>query len=245
MLNKEFLDTLKRLAECCFILIAIPLSYVGDRFFVKYGWKFSDIFTGVYVAIVFVYAAYSGVTIFQAEKKDRAFEYVLSIPVSKLKILKSKILPRILSLTFLYLLLIILTDNRSTSIYEGLFIYYIFFISLFLSFTIDSVIIGFLGISLLFGLYFFSAQSISYIAWKIHLIPSIYSGRLLTQIISALLLLTPFGIAFWKIYKNLDAKPLKLQLKPYYTISLPSLLIFLILILKFYRDYLMQMRALK
>lgn len=236
---------MKRLAECCFILIAIPIGYIWDIFFVKFGWKFSDMFTGVYVAIVFAYAAYSGVTIFQAEKKDRAFEYVLSLPISKLEIFKNKILPRILSLTFLYLILVILTNNKSTSIQEGLFLYYIFFISLFLSFTIDSVIIGFLGISLLFGLYFFSAQSISYLAWKIHLIPSIYSGRVLTQIISALLLLTPFGIAFWKIYKNLDAKPLKLQLRPYYAISLPSLLILLMLILKFYRDYLMQMRTLK
>jgi hypothetical protein len=56
--------------------------------------------------------------------------------------------------------------------------------------------------------------------------------------LSVIILLLPFGIAFWQVYSHLDAKPLNLQMKRYYLISLPSLLVLISLIMMFYGKYL-------
>jgi ABC-type Na+ efflux pump permease subunit len=240
MLNKEFRDTLKRLGECFFILIGVPLGYLWDRVLVKFGWDLWSIFKGVLVALIFVYAAYAGATIFWAEKKDQAFEYLFSLPVSRTRILASKILPRLGGLLVLYAVLTILSKSPFFSP-VGLMLVFIFLVGVFLSLAIDSAVIGLLGILLLLGLYYFTHPTFSFIAWSLHLIPSLTSSLMIMQSLSALILLLPFGIAFWIVYRRLDAKPLKLQMKPYYLISLPSLLVVISLIMVFFGRYLAMM----
>jgi ABC-type Na+ efflux pump permease subunit len=244
MLKKEFRDALKRLGECLFVLIGVPLGYLWDKLIVKFGWDFLDIFKSVFIVVVFIYAAVAGVTIFLAEKKDRAFEYLCSLPISKRKILMNKILSRISFLAALYFIMIFMTKRNLAST-EGLYLIFIFLVSLFLSLSIDSVVIGLIGISLLLSTYFFAYQTISFMAWKFHIISQPFSHPFFVQFISALILMAPFGAAFWKILKNLDAKPLKLQMKPYYTIALPSFLILVALIIKFYGEYMSWARNLK
>jgi ABC-type Na+ efflux pump permease subunit len=241
MLNKEFRDTLKRLGECFFILIGVPLGYLWDRVVVRFGWDFWSIFKGVLVAFIFVFAAYSGATIFLAEKKDRAFEYLFSLPVSRTRILATKLLPRLGCLLLLYAVLMILSKSPFFSS-VGLMLAFIFSVGAFLSFAIDSVVIGLLGILLLSGLYYFAQPTFSFIAWNLHLIPSLTSSLMIIQPLSAIILLLPFGIAFWKVYGHLDAKPLNLQMKPYYLISLPSLLVLISLIMMFYGKYIAVLR---
>jgi ABC-type Na+ efflux pump permease subunit len=236
MLNKEFRDTLKRLGECFFILIGVPLGYLWDRVVVRFGWDFWSIFKGVLVAFIFVFAAYSGATIFLAEKKDRAFEYLFSLPVSRTRILATKLLPRLGCLLLLYAVLTMLSKSPFFSP-VGLMLAFIFSVGVFLSFAIDSVVIGLLGILLLSGLYYFTQPTFSFIAWNLHLIPSLNSSLMIIRPLSAIILLLPFGIAFWKVYGHLDAKPLNLQMKPYYLISLPSLLVLISLIMMFYGKY--------
>jgi ABC-type Na+ efflux pump permease subunit len=236
MLNKEFRDTLKRLGECFFILIGVPLGYLWDRVVVIFGWDFWSIFKGVLVAFIFVFAAYSGATIFLAEKKDRAFEYLFSLPVSRTRILATKLLPRLGCLLLLYAVLTMLSKSPFFSP-VGLMLAFIFSVGVFLSFAIDSVVIGLLGILLLSGLYYFTQPTFSFIAWNLHLIPSLNSSLMIIRPLSAIILLLPFGIAFWKVYGHLDAKPLNLQMKPYYLISLPSLLVLISLIMMFYGKY--------
>jgi ABC-type Na+ efflux pump permease subunit len=237
MLNKEFRDTLKRLGECFFILIGVPLGYLWDRVFVKFGWDLWSILEGVLVALIFVYAAYAGATIFWAEKKEQAFEYLFSLPVSRTRILASKILPRLGCLVVLYAMLTILGKNPFFSP-VGLSLAFIFLVGVFLSLAIDSAVIGLLGILLLYGLYYFTHPTFSFIAWNLHLIPSLTSSFMIMRSLSALILLLPFGIAFWIVYRRLDARPLNLQMKPYYLISLPSLLVVISLIMVFFGRYL-------
>ena len=241
MLNKEFRDTLKRLGESLFILIAVPLGYLWDRVVVKFGWDFWTILKGVLVTLIFIYAAYAGATIFLAEKKDQAFEYLFSLPVSRTRILASKILPRLGCLVVLYAVLTILSKRPFFSP-VGLMLGFIFLVGVFLSFAIDSVVIGLLGILLLWGLYYSMQPTLSFIAWNLHLIPSLTSSLMIMRSLSALILLLPFGIAFWRVYSRLDAKPLNLQMKPYYLISLPSLLVVISLIMVFFGRYLAVMR---
>jgi hypothetical protein len=233
MLNKEFRDTLRRLGECFFILVGVPLGYLWDRVIVKFGWDFWTIFKGVLVVLVFVYAAYAGATIFWAEKRDQAFDYLFSLPVSRTRILASKILPRVGCLVVLYAGLTILSKSPFFSS-VGLALAFIFLLAVFLSLAIDSVVIGILGVLLLLGLYNFTPPTFSYLAWKLHLIPSPTSSLPVMQLLSAIILLLPFGAAFWKVYSRLDARPMNLQMKPYYLISLPSLLVVISLIMVFF-----------
>jgi ABC-type Na+ efflux pump permease subunit len=241
MRNKEFRDTLKRLGECFFILIAVPLGYLWDQVVVKYGWDFMSILKGVLVALIFVYAAYAGATIFSAEKKDHAFEYLFSLPVSRTRILATKLLPRLGCLLVLYAVLTILSRSPFFSS-VGLMLAFIFFVEVFLSFAIDSVVIGLLGILLFLGLYYFMQPTFSFIAWNLHLIPSLTSSLMIIRSLSALILLLPFGIAFWIVYRRLDAKPLNLQRKPYFLILLPTLLVFISLIMMFFVKYIAMLR---
>jgi ABC-type Na+ efflux pump permease subunit len=241
MLIKEFRDSLKRLGESLFILIGVPLGYLWDRVVVKFGWDFWSILNAVLVILIFVYAAYAGITIFWAEKRDQAFEYLLSLPVSRTRILASKILPRLGCLVVLYSALTILSKSPFFSP-VGLMLAFIFLVGVFISFAIDSVVIGLLGILLLLGLYYFTQPTFSFIAWNLHLIPSLTSSLTIIRLLSALILLLPFGIAFWKVYSRLDAKPLNLQMKPYYLISLPSFLAFISLIMMFFGKYLAMLK---
>ena len=57
---------------------------------------------------------------------------------------------------------------------------------------------------------------------------------MIMKFLSAVILLLPFGAAFWKVYGRLDARPMNLQMKPYYLISLPSLLVVISLIMVFF-----------
>ena len=240
MLNKEFRDTLKRLGECFFILVGVPLGYFWDRVIVKSGWEFWAIFKGVLTALVFLYAAYAGATIFMAEKRDQAFEYLFSLPVSRTRILASKILPRLGCLVVLYAGLTVLSKSRFFSSL-GLVLAFIFLLAVFLSLAVDSVVIGVLGILLLLGLYYCLPPTLSFIAWKLHVIPSLTSPPMILKLLSAVILLLPFGAAFWKVYNRLDARPMNLQMRPYYLISLPSLLVVISLIMVFFGRYLAMM----
>ena len=237
MLKKEFLDASKRLLECLLILVAIPVSFVWDKVVIKFGWEFSEIFIGTFITIVVIFSVYSGATIFQSEKKDRAFEYLLSLPISRLRIIINKILPRISILLFLIIILASFSGFKLL-LTNGVTFLFLFLISVFISITVNSVIIGLLGVLLLYYVFFFTSRIISFLSWQLHINITGLFGFMLGQLIPAALLLIPFGIAFWLTFKNFDMKPLKLQIKPYYYIALPSLIIIISFIVRFFGDYL-------
>lgn len=237
MLKKEFLDASKRLPECLLILIAIPVSFVWDKVVIRFGWEFSEIFIGTFVTIVVIFSVYSGATIFQSEKKDRAFEYLLSLPISRLRIIINKILPRILILLFLIIVLASFSSFKLL-LTNGITFLFLFLISVFISITVNSVIIGLLGVLLLYYVFFFTSHIMNFLSWKLHINITGLFGFMLGQLIPAALLLIPFGIAFWLTFKNFDMKPLKLQIKPYYYIALPSLIIIISFVVLLFGDYL-------
>lgn len=237
MLKKEILDALKKLIECLIVLIAIPICFVWDRLFIKFRWDFLDIFYLVLVITVVVYSIYSGANIFQSEKKDRAFEYLLSMPLTRVKIMIYKIFPRISILALLIIVLVVFSGGK-ISLINVLQLIFIFLISTFISFTISSAIMGFIGVSMLYIVFYFTSRILSFVALKLHIFSNISESGLLISLLSAFILLIPFGIAFWKTIKNLDVKPLKLQMQSYYYIALPSLFVIIIFLVLFNNDYL-------
>ncbi|MCG8668276.1 MAG: ABC transporter permease subunit, partial [Pseudomonadales bacterium] len=85
MLKKEINDTLKTLLYSSLFLVLIPVSMVAK----------APITRSLFVMYIVLLALYSGVTLFRTEKRDRAMEYMLSLPVSRWRILSFKVLPRL------------------------------------------------------------------------------------------------------------------------------------------------------
>lgn len=236
MLKKEILDASKRLIECLLVLIAIPIALIWDKVFINFRWEFSAIFDAVFIITVVVYSIYSGATIFQSEKKDRAFEYLLSMPLTRMKIIIYKIFPRI-SILALMIIGLALFSGFKISLTNVLPLIFLFLISAFISFTMSSVIMGFIGVFVVYVVFHFTSRILAFIALKHNILSDMATGSLLIHLVSTFILLIPFGIAFWKTIKNLDVKPLKLQMQPYYYIALPSLFAIIIFLVLFYDNY--------
>lgn len=241
MLKKELRDAVRRMVECMFILIAIPLGFLWDRLVVKFHWNFSEIFVDIFITMVFLFAAYGGMTLFQVEKKDRALEYMLSLPLSTTHIAALKLATRFFLLAGLYGLYLVFA-GRSFLSPEGLYLVFIFAISASLGIAIDSIVIGVFGILLIFMLHFFTGPTIAYIAWKMGILTSLASPGTLLRVIAAILIVLPFGLAFWLTVRNLEAKPFKLQMKFYARIALPLFLVLTALILLFYGAFMAEVR---
>jgi len=227
MFKKEFSDAFKKLMECMILLLGVPLGVVFDKLIIHYGWKLSEIFNFVFLATIIAYPLAAGLTIFQSEKKNRAFEYLFSLPLSRFKILLYKIAPR-----FMFLLLLI-TASVFFSIFENVWIngfnlIAAFFISIFLSISITSFVIGVIGVSFFYLGYYQASQIIYliFIDWDPLKYNPFSTGALLSELLTAALLLIPMGTAFWMTFKKFDVKPLKWQLKSYLYIVVPTVLIF-------------------
>jgi len=236
MLRKELTESIKRLLECCVIFVGIPIAFLLDRLIINFGWEFKDLFQGIIIAVVLIYTVYSGLTLFQSEKRDRAFEYLLSMPISKSKIILLKIVARLISLLFLILILTFLMDFNT---FQGsaVWLIFLFFISVSFSIVIDSIILGFIGVSLIFQVYVLNSNVLHFVISKTNIEGSLDHLAFLIPALSALLFLIPFGISFWLTFKKMDLKPLKLQIKPYYYIAFPALCAIVIFILINYRDH--------
>lgn len=221
------------------LLLAVPLAYVFDRFLIHYGWTFSEIFRFWYASATIAFPIAAGLTIFQSEKKDRAFEYLFSLPLSRFQILMYKFLPR------LVLLLVLITVSIFFSVYTNIWIngfnlVVLFLISTFMSISFSSLAMGFIGISIFFYVYYHFSRTIHaiFVSLKPESMDPFSLAALFYNLLSAVLLLTPLGIAFWITFKKLDVKPLKLQMKSYYLIVLPTLVVFIAFIIIFFKMYL-------
>jgi len=242
MLKKEISDSLKTLILCLLPLLTVPLAYVFDRYVIHFGWTFSEIFKFGFLITLSAYPIAAGLTIFQSEKKDRAFEYLFSLPLSRFQILMYKFLPR------LVLLLILIIVSTLFSVYANIWIngfnlVVLFLISTVLSISFASLAIGFIGVSAFFYVYYHFSRTIHtiFIGLKPELMDPFSLAALFYNLLSAVLLLTPLGIAFWITFKKMDVKPLKLQMKSYYLIVLPTLIIFIAFIIIFFKMYLSSM----
>jgi len=244
MLKKEISDSLKRLAE----------SY---RFIIKSGMPFSELTLAVAYFTLFFFSIYAGVSIFQSEKKDRAFEYLFSIPVSKSKILLYKVLPRLVLLGLMIVLFLLLMEpvfynplvpSLGSSLEKVLFfvlLYGFFFsLSVILSIAFSSVVMAFIGVCLLAVLRTLTSRTLDFIVIKaIHYdVPRTFYFN---QYLSAALILIPIAVAFWITFKNIDVKPLKFQMKKYYIITISTIVILTTFVIVFFKKYLTWMMELR
>ncbi len=244
MLKKEISDSLKTLILCLLLLLGVPLGHALDKIIIHFGWNFSDLFNFMLLMTTIVFPIAAGLTIFQSEKKDRAFEYLFSLPLSRFQIIMCKVLPR------LALLLGLIIASALFSVYaniwlNGFNLVVLFSISVVMSISFSSLWLGAVGIAFFFYGYYTTSRIIYpiFTGWdpeKYILISA--STELLHSVFAAALLLIPLGTAFWITFKKLDVKPLKLQMKSFYSIVLPTFLIFIVFIILSFRRYLDSMQ---
>lgn len=243
MIKKEIKDTLKILGHCLLILLFIPLTMLMNWHIFHSQWEISGIFPPVFVAIVLFFAAYSGVSIFQTERKDRALEYMFSLPMSIGKILVIKILPR---LTVLLLLMVVggILSIFRTVVSDAISVIIVFFIAVFISLAVDSLINAMIGVLLVNIILYYTSIIASYLTIEYRLLGSTEPIFWLSHLLPGLLLLVPLAVAFGITLKNFDLKPLKWQAKPYLVIALPSAVLLLLFIMVFVKKYLIWIRKL-
>ncbi|MGD8536732.1 MAG: hypothetical protein PVF66_12865 [Candidatus Aminicenantes bacterium] len=240
MLKKEISNSIKTLILCLLLFIGVPLGYALDKIIIHFGWMLSEIFNFMFLMTTIAFPLAAGLTIFQSEKRDRAFEYLFSLPLSRLQILMYKILPR------LAILLVLIAVSTIFSVYQNIWIagfnlVILFLISIVLSVSFTSPLIGIIGVSFFFYIYYTSSQIIYMIftGWDPgKAFPDTALTVLPHNIFAAVMLLTPLGIAFWITFKKMDVKPLKLQMKSYYLIVLPTLIVSITFIIMSFKRYL-------
>lgn len=237
MLRKEFYDAFRKLIESLLVLLAIPLAYVLDRVLFNFSWTFAEIFNYVFIVAVVIYALYSGSTILYSEKKNRAFEYIFSWPLSRWKMLLYKILPRLAFLMLLMFISLFFSIFKNLLI-DGFNLVILFFIALFLGIAVKSIILNIIGVLITYLIYYFTSSIFKYLVLTSEITGYYSSNFLMFQLLPAALLLIPLGTAFWITFKNLDLKPLKLQVKPFIYISIPTVLILVSFISIFYKGFL-------
>ncbi len=237
MLKKEFRDTLKILLECSSILLVIPLAKILDKLVFHQGWLFRDVFDITFIVILSVFSIFSGLYVFQSEKKDRGFEYLLSLPISRSKIIFCKIFPR-LSILLLLLAVTLIFSVFDISL-QGCITFITWQLSaVFLTLAIDSLIIHFIGIFILFTLFKLFSNFIFHFINNLGVL-QLTSSAFFGELLSSLILLIPLGISFILSFKNFDMKPLKFHTKAYLFITLPAIAVQILILFLYYNKFIL------
>ena len=249
MLKKEFRDSLRVLLECSLLLLVIPAILLMDVLFFHIHLGFMELLQVILIITVLAFAIYSGLTLFRREEKERSYEYLFSLPLSRSKILVCKILPRLLLvmlLAFIYVILFGIEEDPLFRINDNVLLTVtVFFLSaLFLSLAFRNLGVAFIGIYLLLVMYDLSFNFSIDVSWNFLYLRYYnhfdhYAYDILEKfiyILPGLLIVIPLGISFFLTFKRLDLRPPKYRIKPYFYIALPLILVQALLLLLFRED---------
>ncbi len=234
MFKKEFKDTMRVLLESSLLLLSIPVVMLVSLLFGLEA-PTEELIISVALLTVFAFSGYSGLTLFRAEKRDKGFEYVLSLPISHCKLFLYKIAPRFILL--LIILAIGMIFLNMSFIGVGLPLVGLQIGAAFLSLAVDSYYFGIIGLFLLGFFYSLFNQTLELAIFVFGRKGFTFLYSFSPIYISMLLLGIPLGISFFLALKKLDFKSYKQSLKPYLYIALPVLLLQAVIFLIFYEKY--------
>ncbi len=236
MLVKELFESLRTLSHCLLLLLFIPVAKVMHWEMYHAQWDVAGLYQPFFAGIIIIYAAYSGVSIFRRERKDRAIEYLLTLPVSIHRIVGRKILARFILLTVLFLVGLgfgVFKDPPADA--AGITIMFLF--AVFISLAVDSLFNAMIGVLLLNIIYYYSSLIISYFPLKNQWFGVDTPVLWFSMLIPALVMLAPLALAFHLTLKNFDARPLKWQARAYLKVALPVMALMLTFIILFFKQY--------
>ena len=115
MLIKESKEVLKQtLILIISVFFLIYPIYLIASIFTKHIFVFSEYFLMFYQLFIFFFSFFLGISLFSKEIRNNGFEYLLTLPFSRTKLLLYKIVPRIIALALLYLIyLVLLITSKS------------------------------------------------------------------------------------------------------------------------------------
>jgi hypothetical protein len=102
MLKKELTDVLKQTAYLLLAVLVLPASLLILKLTPRA--SFAAVFLPTFQIGLLFWALFLGASLFARERRQRAMEYVLTLPYSRLGLLGHLIVPRLIVLVFLYLL---------------------------------------------------------------------------------------------------------------------------------------------
>ncbi len=239
MLRKEFNEVLKQSLYLVVLVLVMPVLAV--ILVLPFGWSlsYSQVFFMVYFSGLIIFALVTGITLFASERKQRGVEYLLTLPVSRLRLLAIKIFPRLamlLVLSLLYVLCKFIIGGPYSKfplfyLFYGVFMLFIISVSIsashdnFLLLAIGALLI-FLAHSVLISLVFPRAIRALFPRFL-----SIDEGSVLVMGILGLLI--PFLTSFIISFRTFDVHPFKRFNKKYLKVFTPLVVIGLLLSLVF------------
>ncbi|MGD2087640.1 MAG: hypothetical protein PVH61_15800 [Candidatus Aminicenantes bacterium] len=231
MLKKEFRDTLRILVESSVMLLAVPLIILMS---IIMGFKvnYVQLIKIISIITVFAFSGYSGLGMFLWEKRDKGFEYLLTLPISRLKLFIYKLLPR-----FVVLMAMLGTWALVFNMPVKNYIVVLIFIQLAaacLSLAFNSYFAALIGIILLGFFYSLSRRFIIFLFYRWQGISNDPITIISPYVLAALLLGIPLAISFLLAFRNFDLKPYKYVIRPYLFIALPLLLVQVVVIFFYY-----------
>lgn len=226
MFKKEFQDASRILVQCLAVFLVYPVLRALDWNLGYPQWDFKGIWDFLYTIFAVVFAGYSGVALLASEKRDGALEYLLSLPVSRGRILANKAGARLVLFSAVYLVGIF-SGALADPVSDGLSVLFLFGLGISVGLAVNSVFLGLLGVLLLqFVIYF--ASLITQYLWL---------GMGGALLLPGLAIVGPALLAFWFSFRRMDLKPRDYHIKPYLWIALPPVILMLALVVFQYRGF--------
>lgn len=233
MIKKEFRDTLRILLESSILLLSIPFILLLTLIMGGELPVFKMIKLTLSVTII-GFACYSGLSLFQSERKEKGFEYLFTLPMHRLKVFCYKTFPRIVVLAVLVIISRAFFDTGTGYVIAC---FYIQFTGIFLSLAFPSLLPGVISIILLGFIFTLAKEFFTFIFYKMRTFSFDPFDLVSPDAVAALLLVIPLAVAFIIVLKNLDLKSHILTVKPYLFIAAPLLLAQVVFIFLYYRDF--------
>jgi hypothetical protein len=221
MIKKECRDTLRTLLESSILLLALPIIQ-GLSLLMQTNFPFWDLLKINAIITVGAFAIYSGLSMFQSERKDKGFEYLLTLPMSKIKLLMNKMLPRLVVLVTVGTVTGLLLGASLEKFLLAMLILHLG--TVFLSLPFQSLLGAFVTFIVLVGIYGMGYTFFNYLFFEITTV-SFNPYKFFNPVyLAAIILLAPLGISFGVALKKLDLKPFAYALRPYLFIALPIIM---------------------
>ncbi len=240
MLRKEFSEVLKQSLFFIVLSLTIPLGVkIGSTY---RSISYFELFFTLYQLEVLIFILFLGNSLFLWDRKQRSEDYLLSLPYTKLRLLAIKVLPRLTTAVFFYLVFLLLYLGSGegfpmVSVFSFTCIYFsLFIIALTLSLCLENYILlavvtllamaGLLGtiflIPTLIGQWLYGVDI--NLALENLLLMKFYFGKLSLSFIAIIVfLLIPFIAAFIFAFKKIGIHPVSRFNKQYFKIFVPLL----------------------
>ena len=236
MLKKEFNEVSKQSLFFIALVIGIPVLGLILAMLFKWSLTYNEIFFPVYQVGIFIFAVVTGLTLFSAEKRQGGMEYLLTLPLSRMRLLGLKVLPRFVALCVLLLFYSLYmnimtgggTGAESIPILPTFYLAYIafgvFIISVSISAFHDNIILLAFGVLIIVIAHFLLLTHLQDAVWKLF---GVYPDVNLISfaVLSIIGLLVPFAAAFVLAFRKFDIHPAGRFNRKYLKVFVPLLVI--------------------